>query len=118
MPIFKRRRRVERETVQEIQFLGEQDGESERLLKSRLLPILLEERVGAAYLARVAVNQTALSEVALCLRINDGEQDRLAKRIGSVFASIFNAQEHLAIVFVRAEQEEVLRKVCRPFYSD
>lgn len=102
--------------VPEIQFLGEQDGPPERLLKKRLSAVFVFHRqLERAYLAQVRYADE--SGVALCLRCVGGQNPQLAEVVGEVFGSIFGAHEHLDILFVSENQEAVLRRVCRPFYS-
>jgi glycosyltransferase A (GT-A) superfamily protein (DUF2064 family) len=41
----------------------------------------------------------------------------LRKAIGDIFAAKFNQQAHLDTIFIRNEQEEEIKRVCRPFYE-
>lgn len=102
--------------VLEIEFVGEQDGPPERLLKERLSELFVVDRqLERAYLARV--RYAGESGVALCLRNADEQNPKLAEAVGAIFGSIFGVHEHLDIVFVSEGQESGLRSVCRPFYS-
>jgi SseB protein C-terminal domain len=102
--------------VSEIQFLGEQDGPPERMLKERLsAAFVFHRQLDRAYLALVRyADETG---IALCLSCADRTNRKLAEVVGEVFGSIFAAHEHLDIVFVGEDQEPALRRVCRPFYS-
>ena len=102
--------------VPEIQFLADQDGPPERLLKEHLSTVFVFHRqLNRAYLAQVRYADEI--GVALCLSCADGPSQNLAAVVGEVFGSIFGAHEHLDIVFVGEDQEPALRRVCRPFYS-
>jgi hypothetical protein len=102
--------------VPEIQFLREQDGPPERLLKERLaVAFVFHRQLNRTYLAQIRyADQIGL---ALCLSCANGPRQKLAEVVGEVFGSIFGAHEHLDIVFVGEDQEPALRGICRPFYS-
>jgi hypothetical protein len=55
--------------------------------------------------------------VALCVSNVGGADQGLAREIGSIFASIFGAHEHLDILFLSDTQEAALDRVCSPFFS-
>lgn len=100
----------------EIEFVGEQDGPPERLLKERLSSMFVfHKQLKRAYLAQV--RYASEGGVALCVRSADERNQKITEVIGETFASIFGAHEHLDIVFVSETQEVALRNVCRPFYS-
>ncbi len=103
--------------VPEVQFLGEQDGKPERLLKGRLAESLkYRGEVQRAYLAQVISGDQA--GVALCIKARHGAADaNLVREVGSIFASIFAKQAHLDILFLSESQEAALRDVCAPFYA-
>jgi len=110
-------RKPKRETEVHIQrtvrFVGEQDGEPERLLKNALVAELLGvPELKCAYLARVEYPDGV--HVALCLAAP--EDPRLLERIGARFAEIFGRHEHLDILFLGPSQEAELRRVCTPFH--
>lgn len=101
--------------VPQVQFLSEQDGPAEQLLKVRLAEFFQKDRsVHAAYLARVDIG--GQTSVALCLKTQFGPDRGLAEKIGAIFKTIFNAQVHLDIMFPSANQETELTKVCKPFF--
>jgi hypothetical protein len=110
-----RRRKTEAHVQNTVRFVGEQDGESERILKSALVAELRTvPEVKRAYLARVQYSDGV--HVALCLA---APEDRpLVERIGSCFAQVFAQQEHLDILFLGPDQEAELKHVCAPFHSD
>lgn len=101
--------------VPRIEFVGEQDGPSEQLLKGRLSAFFERDRsVLAAYLAQIDIG--GQMGVALCLKTQFGPDRGLAEKIGAIFKTIFNSQVHLDIMFPNTTQEAELIKVCRPFY--
>jgi len=107
-------------TVSKVRFIGEQKGPSEKLLTTKLSQVFaaggLVER---GYLVRVSYgNDPAATNVVLAIRTKSGEEERgLLTEINGSFASIFGAQEHLDILFVREDQEKRVRTVCPPFFS-
>jgi len=108
-----RKRKARRHVERSIRFVGEQDGEPERLLKNALTAQFSgDATVTRAYLSRVEYEDGA--HVALCLAAP--EDASLVERIGRCFASIFARQEHVDIVFVSPAQEMELQRVCTPFY--
>ena len=102
--------------VTNVQFLREQDGKPERLLKSRLLESFKQNGdVQRAYLAQV--NSGRQPSVALCLKTVHGQDQNLVREIGKVFAAVFGMKEHLDILFLNEAQELALISVCAPFFA-
>src|SRR5262245_54917811 len=100
-----------------IQFLGEQDGPPERLLKTQLAEFFRSESgVERAYLARTDYGDAGGTHVALCIKTSSRDHRPLAQKSGDIFARVFGSHEHLDTIFVSLDQESDLRKVCRPFY--
>lgn len=111
----KQKPRVETHTQTTIRFVGEQDGEPERLLKNSLVEEFRSTPdLRRAYLAQVAYQNSETGEVALCL--SGPENQRLVGRIGTRFAKIFGKDVHLDILFLSSQQEAELERVCTPFY--
>lgn len=102
----------------EIRFLGEQDGPSERLLKDKLADFFRRDRsVTKAYLARVEFGEGKEASVVLALRTQFGPDKGMVEKVGAIFASVFNAKEHLDIMFLTDTQEAELTKACQPFFN-
>src|SRR4029077_18035942 len=102
--------------VSEVQFLGEQDGPPERLLKRRLTEFFQRDQsIHRADLARTSLEGHA--SVALCVKTQFGADRGLAEKIGAIFGMIFNAHEHLDIIFLRDKQECQLKTVCSTFFD-
>lgn len=102
--------------VPSARFLREQDGAPERVLKSRLIDLF--ERcpgVQRIYLVQIAYGDEV--GVALCIRNSNGVDRGMVQDIGSIFASVFGAHEHLDILFLSEEQQASLDRVCLPFFS-
>jgi hypothetical protein len=118
MSWLRKKKRPEQLQVLKISFVCEQDGDTERNFKQKIIP-LLEERdnIHSAYLVRVTYDNSHELNVALCIRMEQGDDSSLRKAIVDIFAAMFNRQEHLDIVFIRNEQEDELKQVCRPFYE-
>lgn len=99
-----------------IEFLGEQDGPSEQELKALLRAKLREfKSIQQAYLARIGFAPDALPSVALCITPSTKADQRIVELVSRTFSSLFNSETHLDVVFIDAEQEADLRRVCRPF---
>ena len=98
-----------------VRFLREQDGNPERLLKSRLLESL-KQRAGVQHAYLAQISSGGQSGVALCLKTDHGPDPNLVREIGAIFAAILGGHEHLDILFLNETQESALRRVCAPFY--
>ena len=102
--------------VPSMRFVGEQDGPPEHLLKDRLCELFHQDKtISAAYLARAVIGNNPIS-VVLGLRATGHPDRRVIEKVGSVFASIFSAKQHLDIVFLSRMQEAALKEVCRSFF--
>jgi hypothetical protein len=111
-----RNKKLEEHPVSGLEFLYEQDGETERRLKGDLMGLLQQNTdVERAYLAK-AVNDRE-ETVMLCLATSADAPDlRLPPQIGKIFTTIFSAKYHLDILFLGEDQEAQLTEVCKPFY--
>jgi hypothetical protein len=102
--------------VTSVQFLREQDGKPEQILKSRLIESFKRHSdVQRAYLAQVSSGRQ--QSVALCLKTGHGPDPNLVREIGAIFAAIFVRQQHLDILFLNEPQESELTSVCTPFFA-
>lgn len=111
-------RKVEKFNVKGIQFLGEQDGPYERLLKEQLRVFFRSENtITKAYLAKIGFPHGKDASVALGLRTLCGADQRTVETVGEIFASIFNVKEHLEIIFLSDDQEPQVASVCKPFFE-
>jgi hypothetical protein len=101
-----------------IRFLAEQDGDTEREFKARLVPVFRQhETVQAAYLAIVQYRGEAEVSVALCILFSNEEVvESIVAEASEVFYGMFNRNEHLDILPISHDQWELLRAVCKPFY--
>ena len=100
-----------------IKFVGEQDGSPESDLKARFVELFRREpTVRSAYLARTDYSDSTGVHVALCVKSSAGEYPLLKRRVADIFSAMFGYHEHLDVLFIRDEQEEEVRQVCRAFY--
>jgi hypothetical protein len=101
---------------QQIRFLTEQDGPSERILKQaleRVFPVF--PGIEHVYLVRVDYGDSSQYEVALCVR---GPEDiRILQVVEEEFAKIFGSTQHLDTIFIDQDQESEVRQVAQPFFS-
>ena len=109
--------RLEGHIRSRVQFLAEQDGPPERILKGEFAKVLSRaSHVQKAYLAVVRYGVAGGYDVALCLQSATGPDERLIKKLSSVFAGLFGAAQNLDILFLQGPQEHAVSRVCRPFY--
>jgi len=102
--------------IQNVCFIGEQKGVPEDVLKKALINFFVRDKsVLKAFLAIVA--EEGKPSITLCLRTQFGPDKGMVEKIGTVFASVFNSQEHLDIIFLNDQQEKDLVKVCQPFFK-
>lgn len=101
-----------------INFVGEQAGPVEDDLKSKFREVFIATpTVQSAYLARLSYGDTSDYSVGLCIRSVAGDDQRLQKRLGQIFADVFRSEEHLDILFMQEGQETAIKQVCSPFYE-
>ncbi len=109
-PRLRRERRVE--------FLGEQDGEAERALKSALIAAFRSHpRIQRAYLARVGFSPRSQPVVALCLFPPASESRDVVDDVQNTFACLFADGVELDILFLSQAEDEDLRRVCPTFFE-
>lgn len=105
--------------ISSIRVLGEQDGEPERFLKSRIVEFL--ERAGCqcrAYLARAEYVLSGEVHVLLCVRLKSGDAvDLVNSGIGNIFRETFRTDQHLDVLFVTQREEEDIAATVRPFFN-
>ena len=98
-----------------IEFLGEQDGPPERLLKDALREAFTNDAgVERAYLVRVNYGDASRHNVALFVRCP--EDARVVRVVGEHFAKLFGREQHLDIGFLDDAQEAEIRRVAVPFF--
>jgi len=115
---FGRRKNSGEMQARAVQYYCEHDGAPERQLKSELRQLFASRTgVAKAYLAVIGYQGGPHREVALCVTgVPDQDRAPLVEQIGTVFARLFNVQQHLDILFPSGEEEDRLAKVCRPFF--
>jgi|SRR5579863_3933896 len=108
----------ERIPAQPIRFLGEQNGRPEQVLKGMLAGLLRREKsITKAYLVRVRVGNEKDASVLLGLRASLESVEPVLSKVSLAFASVFNAKEHLDILFLTDAQEREVAEVCKPFFD-
>jgi hypothetical protein len=100
----------------DIVFVGEQDGPAESQLKVQLARLFARHPgVAQAYLARATLD--GQTSVVLAARADGVDQSELARQVGTVFARIFNTRAHLDVLFLDAERQTQVSRVCPAFYT-
>jgi hypothetical protein len=105
-------------TPPEVNFIGEQSGPIEDEIKAKFREVFGNTpTVLSAYLARLSLGEPAGYSVGLCIRSTIGLDPSLQQRLARIFIDIgFNSDQQLDILFIREDQEQELRRVCRAFY--
>jgi hypothetical protein len=102
--------------AQDIAFTGEQDGPVEQQLKEQLAQLFdRHPPVVQAFLARATID--GQPTVILGVHADAADESGLAREVGAVFASIFNARQHLDIVFLSDTRLAEVSRVCGAFYD-
>lgn len=99
-----------------LEFLGEQDGENERRLKTLLIPLLARHHhIARGYLARAGFRPGDPVSVVLFL-IGPDRADGLLADIQAAFHTFAPRDVFLDVAFLTDAQEADLSRVCPPFY--
>jgi hypothetical protein len=99
-------------------FLGEQEGPPEQDLKAALNVCFAEnDEVKSAYLTRFSFFETPGTNVALCIYPQINSSETLLQCIGASFSKLFNAVEHLDILFLDDRQKLEVDAVAKPFFE-
>jgi len=101
-----------------VEFLGEQSGSVEDLLKRDLIfEFATRPDIRRVYLARVGFQPDAETSAAVWHRLATPDDRSLVIRVGDIFRRRFGKDAVLDVLFLTAEQEMDIARVCRPFYS-
>ena len=99
------------------EFLGEQSGEVvETLRRELLIEFVTRPDIQRAYLARVGFPPSEETSTALCVVSARPDDRSLIVRIGEILRRRFGKEPPLEVLFLTAEQESDLARVCSPFY--
>ena len=100
-----------------IHFVEEQDGPSERELKSALCRLFAKgSSARRAYLVKVRYGDEDVVNVALAIVAAPASQELVAA-VQGVFHAMFGTGQHLDILFASPTQEAEISSVCRPFFE-
>ena len=102
-----------------VEFLGEQTGPAEENIKEGLRRLFtMTPRVfRRAYLARISCGEPSVSSVVICVRHTDHIEETLRRGFRHMFGEISRGGNFYDWMTIGEEQEQELRKVCRPFYE-
>ena len=101
-----------------VEFLGERSGTAEDLLKRELIfEFATRPDIQRAYLAKVGFQPQNETAVAVCVVSTRSEDRSLVMRVGEIFRRRFAREVAVDILFLTAEQEAEIARVCAPFYS-
>ena len=90
----------------------------EQTLKAKLIALFSRNGlVSRAYLAKASFSGNGEMVVVLCLPDDTPTQAAVVRDAAAVFAELFSVDQHLDVVFVSAEDEKRLARVCKPFFS-
>jgi hypothetical protein len=102
--------------VQQVTFVSEQDGTSERQLKSRLSDLFDGTPIEQAFLARVDFGGPGGPEVALCIAGPAELPKELLEKIAGVYGAVFVGRDPMDVLLLSASQRKQIRKICQPFF--
>jgi hypothetical protein len=101
-----------------VEFLGEQSGSAEDLLKRDLiLEFATRPDIQRAYLAKVSFQPQNEMSVALCVVSTRPDDRSIVMRVGEIFRRRFVQDIALDVLFLTTEQEADIARVCSPFYN-
>jgi hypothetical protein len=101
-----------------VEFLGEQNGSIEDTLKRDLiLEFATRPDIRRAYLARVGFPPATESTMAVCILSKRPDDQAVVTRVGDTIRRRFSRDTPIEILFLTAEQDAELARVCRPFFS-
>lgn len=107
---------MEELSANEINFVGQQDGDVERGFTTRVAHLLNQSGQGeVGYLCRVHYGDPNDISIAVCIATSGKPNSTTLDGIASIFRDMFGTHEHLDMLFVNEEQESRLRAVCKPF---
>lgn len=111
-------RRAAQRREGKVDFLGEQSGSVEDTLKRELiLEFATRPDIVRAYLATVSFPPQTESSAALCVVSRRPDDRSLVLRVGEIFRRRFSKEAALDILFLTAEQEAEIARLCPPFYG-
>ena len=111
-------RRVLERREGRVEFLGAQVGSVEDTLKRDLImEFATRPYIQRAYLASVNFESQSETSTALCVVSTRPDDRSLVMRIGEICRRRFAKDIALDVLFLTAEQEADLARVCSPFYS-
>jgi hypothetical protein len=100
-----------------MEFLGEQSGSVEDTLKRDLiLEFVTRPPIRRAYLATVAAGPDRPPASAVCVLSDLGDDRSLVVRVGEILRRRFGADAMPDVLFLTAEQDRDVARVCAPFY--
>jgi len=101
-----------------VEFLGEQSGSVEDTLKRDLImEFATRPYIRRAYFANVSFESQTDASVALCIVSTRPDDRSLVVRVGEICRRRFEKDVALDVLFLSAEQDADVARVCRPFYS-
>jgi hypothetical protein len=100
------------------EFLGQRNGPVEETLKRELiLEFATRPVIRRAYLASVRFQPQEEPSMALCIVSSRPDDTSLVVRIGEIMRRRFDKDVPLDVLFVGADQEADLARVCSPFFT-
>lgn len=103
-----------------VKFLGEQTDPVDEQKKATLRSIFEQSRPRVfqrIYLAKVSYGEPGVSSVLLCFRAIDSIEEKRQKGSKNMLGGIYRAGNFYDGTIISEEQEQELKKVCKPFYE-
>jgi hypothetical protein len=101
-----------------VDFLGAHHGPIEETLKRELiLEFATRPVIRRAYLANVAFPPQTEPSAALCIVSDRPDDKSIVVRVGEILRRRFSKDVPLDVIFLTAEQDAAVARVCAPFYG-
>lgn len=107
-------------TPSHIEFVGEATGPDEDKFKDRTRRLFAAQTTQIfrrMYLARVSFGEPSALSVVVCVRHVDTIEQTLQRGFKHMFSEIQRSGKFYDWMTLAEEQEQELRKVCKPFYE-
>jgi hypothetical protein len=104
--------------VDDVHFLGEQDGPAEQLLKAEWIPVLRRHGVPRAYLARAQLAGATSPTIALAMAKGASPDLDVVNDLVPAFRAVMAGSEFVDMLVLSDHNEAECARVCKPFLHD
>jgi len=106
-------------TPSEVKFIGQQIGSAEDEFKLKMSHFFQVDPkiIKRAYLVRLSYGESPAPSVVLCIRLLDEFEHELHRGSRHIFGEIHRRGDSYDHMLIDEDQEQELKKVCKPFYE-